>query len=592
MAPGLMSAGLGNVLPDQTYLDIGQGARAFNSLYDEPLSLGLPSGDRIKRWSQIVARAESAPGSILPGLLTSYLNLKLSLRDLLPAGRFAVELQPELVLPALMGADRHGFTARSDGICGNRDCLPPVLIRNARLKELPGLVRQLEGRDLLIAIERPPPEPGHMLAMGIAGEGFAGNLTSGSTRTDGYVLSTDIAPTVIDRFGLEVPSAMTGKPIRSTAERDAAALVSLEDRMSVVAARRGPVIGVAAGIWIALIGLVALFDFGKRRRRSPSSRGPASLPRLALGLRLLTLAAVYLPTVLLFTSAVRPDLETERLLVLFGAPLLAGLTLFFAPGLKGLAISCEVTVVCHAIDVLNGSSLISLSLMGPNPGLGVRFYGIGNELGATLSVLLMIGLGAGLSGFFLRLGPKRTAAAFVAGAIPFAAIFAAGRFGADVGSAMVIPASAVVAAAIIVRRPLLILLAFLTPIVGLACLAAIDLISGGDSHFQRSVLDSEGGSMLETVGRRLQLTGRSFVRGASGFIMPLTALVIGLAIVYRGRIRERLAATPPPFRAGVIAAGFAALIGTVLNDSGVLLLEVGTAYLLLVAGYVWAGSDL
>src|ERR1700749_4624833 len=36
-SPGLMSAGLGTVSPEQTYLDIGAGNRVFNSLYDHQL---------------------------------------------------------------------------------------------------------------------------------------------------------------------------------------------------------------------------------------------------------------------------------------------------------------------------------------------------------------------------------------------------------------------------------------------------------------------------------------------------------------------------------------------------------------------------
>ena len=53
------------------------------------------------------------------------------------------------------------------------------------------------------------------LPIGIAGRGFDGNLTSDSTRTDGYVLSTDIAPTVLAHFGIEVPSEISGQAIRA-----------------------------------------------------------------------------------------------------------------------------------------------------------------------------------------------------------------------------------------------------------------------------------------------------------------------------------------------------------------------------------------
>ena len=48
------------------------------------------------------------------------------------------------------------------------------------------------------------------------------------------------------------------------------------------------------------------------------------------------------------------------------------------------------------MDVVAGSPLTALSLMGPNPAAGVRFFGIGNELEATLVALVPIATGAAL----------------------------------------------------------------------------------------------------------------------------------------------------------------------------------------------------
>ena len=71
-SPGVMSAGLGTVPPEQTYLDVGQGNRVFNSLYEGPLP--ELEGSRA-RWRQaVVGRAESAPADIVPGLLYSALE--------------------------------------------------------------------------------------------------------------------------------------------------------------------------------------------------------------------------------------------------------------------------------------------------------------------------------------------------------------------------------------------------------------------------------------------------------------------------------------------------------------------------------------
>ena len=59
---------------------------------------------------------------------------------------------------------------------------------------------------------------------------------------------------------------------------------------------------------------------------------------------------------------------------------------------------CLVTVVFYIVDLARGSHLIIRSLLGPNPRFGSRFYGIGNELEASLPVLLFVGLAALLYG--------------------------------------------------------------------------------------------------------------------------------------------------------------------------------------------------
>ena len=43
-------------------------------------------------------------------------------------------------------------------------------------------------------------------------------------------------------------------------------------------------------------------------------------------------------------------------------------------------------------------------------------------------------------------------------------------------------------------------------------------------------------------------------------------------------------------RAGLIGAAAATVVGTLANDSGALLLEIGTAYLLVFLGFAWAES--
>lgn len=528
LAPGVMSAGLGSVPPEQTYLDVGQGNRVFDSLYDGPLP--RMGGDRATWWRAVVERAESAPAEIVPGLLFSTLATE-GLRS-----RFEVHW------------------------------------------EALGRLRPPSSGDLVIAIARPTGESDAPLPIGIAGRGFDGDLTSDSTRTGGYVLSTDVAPTVLRWLGTEVPSQMSGQPIRAEGEVDPAAIESLAGRMDVISSRRGPVIGLNIVIWLAALLLVAGISRGRLARA---------------GVRVTGLAIVYMPLVLLLGAALEPGETAEQLLVLLLSPFLAAITLALLPGYRALGVASALTVLAYAVDVIAGSPLTSLSLLGPNPGLGVRFYGIGNELEALLAVLVVAGTGAALTGFAAGASRRAAAAAFAAAGLLAAFVFASGRFGADVGAAIVFPVGAVVAAVMVTGRDrkTAVLAVVAAPFAVLALLALIDLLSGANAHLTRSVLDAGGlGDLADVAQRRLQLSAHSFGRPVLLAFLPLVLAIAVLAFVRRERLRAWLAPVPA-LRAGLLGALVATAVGTLANDSGALLLEIGTAYLLIFTGFAWAESS-
>ncbi|MDX6624530.1 MAG: hypothetical protein QOE75_2462 [Solirubrobacterales bacterium] len=531
LSPGLMSAGLGKVPAEQTYLDVGQGNRVFDSLYKEPLpaKAGNP-----RWWREVVERAESAPAEIVPGLLAATLR---------QAGRAA------------------DFEERSTNI--------------ADLSRLKG---RADVGDVVLAVARPTGESDEPLAIGVLGEGFDGNLSSDSTRMDGFVLSTDVAPTILERLGVAVPSEMSGQPIHGEGSVDVAAIESLGERMGVISHRRGPVIGLSLLAW--LLGLVLV---------AAATRSVLARPAV----RMTGLAVIYMPLVMLAGAALEPGETAEVLLVMLGAPLLAGLTLALLRDYRALAVAAGVTVGAYAVDLVLGSPLTSLSLLGPNPGLGVRFYGIGNELEALLAVLVVAGTGAALAGFWPRLAGGRAAAVFVVVGLLAAFVFAAGRFGADVGAAIVLPIGAAVAAVAIAGRArrwgLLAVVA--APFAVLALLALIDLVSGANAHLTRSVLDAGGlGDLSDVAQRRLQLSANSFGRPVLLVFLPVVAALAVTAIAKRDRLQAWVRGVPA-VRAGLLGALAATVVGTLANDSGALLLEVGTAYLLVFTGFAWAESS-
>ena len=241
--------------------------------------------------------------------------------------------------------------------------------------------------------------------------------------------------------------------------------------------------------------------------------------------------------------------------------------------------------------MIAGSPLTALSLLGPNPAFGVRFYGIGNELEATIAALLLLGCGAGVTALAPR-DPARAVAIAVAVAVLAAVlVFAPGRFGADVGAAITFPAGAAgaIIAALHLRRSRA---CWWSPPRWCALLAliGIDLVLGGDAHLSRSVLDAGG---LDEVGdvleRRIRLGAASFPRHLDSPFFILSIAAIAAAVFYRERIASWFAGRPAA-SAGVVGAIAATAVGTLANDSAALLLMVGTGFVAAFCGLAWAAA--
>jgi hypothetical protein len=356
-----------------------------------------------------------------------------------------------------------------------------------------------------------------------------------------------------------------------------------------VADRRAPVIGVTLLVWLATFVLALVFD------REGAGRVAA---------RLLALSLVYLPLLCLLGAALEPSIGIERLLLMLGSPALAALTLAVLGGYQAIAVACAATALAYSVDLIAGSPLTQLSLVGPNPAAGHRYYGIGNELEACLTVLVLVGTGAALSfpvRFLLPTSTKgepeggdvagvRGPAAFLVVAAVFAFVFAYGRYGADVGAAISLPLGAAVAAALLANRRDLALLAFALPIPALALLAVADLLSGANAHLTSTVLDADsGGDVLGVIGHRLREMGESFGRPVLLPGLPVVVAAAATAWLRRDRLEVWLRPVPA-MRAALLGALAATLVGTLANDSGALLLEIGAVYLLAFVAYSWAES--
>jgi hypothetical protein len=564
LAPGVISAGLGTVSVAQTFLDVSQGNRVDEDLYDGELPrLYLRDGVVPPRlWERTVARAESAPADIVPGLLAS---------TLAEAG-VPVVAEADSGLATLAAVDRDGAVRIAAPSACASGCGPGLSVVRALPEQLGEIAAALGPDDLLIAVAAGARADQELLPVGIAGAGFEGNLTSASTRTDGIVTTTDIAPTILDRLGVEVPDEVNGSEISSAERRDPAAVAELQQRLESRPSRE-PVVLAPLGIWLALCGLAALIW------RRPGAR---------LALRLLGLSVAWAPLLLLVAAALDASTLASALLVGIGSVALAALAARRLAGTAAVALACGVTVTAYAVDVVAGSPLTALSTLGPNPGAGVRFFGIGNELEAVLTTLTLVGTGAGLAA--RPRTERRTGAIwFAAVALLAIAAFAPGRFGADVGAAIVLGAGGATAAALALglerRRAIALVLG--AGILALAALLCLDLVLGG-AHLSRSVLGAgEAGDVADVLDRRLTLMIDTFIHPVYPELLAACALVLVAGAVKRHTVLAWFGDAWAA-RSGFLGALVGVLVGALANDSGSVLLVIGTIYLAISAGFFWA----
>jgi hypothetical protein len=123
------------------------------------------------------------------------------------------------------------------------------------------------------------------------------------------------------------------------------------------------------------------------------------------------------------------------------------------------------------------------------------------------------------------------------------------------------------------------------PLLGVGALALLDVVTGGNGHFTRNVLDQGSGNFLDTVLRRLLLAANSLFNGRRmPVIVAAGALAVGFA--YRNRAWLYRPVAQPAWHAALLGGLISCVLGSLANDSGPLLFVVGVFGLIVATMYV------
>ncbi len=610
---GIMSATQGTYVADQMLLDMTQGARVAFSSYtpnDPPslasLSLGPAGSARILSWPAVTKRARKAPQLLEPGLLAGSIPGGASYAAALPIAPGARTGAGDMSVTAPRGAPAADWPLAADrsGRIATISFGSPstLLARIARLRathrlvvadlpagapglaDLRALVAERSSGELLGVVQSSPDGPGgDLLWSAFAGLGGGGQtLTSQTTNERGLVVSIDIAPTILEHLGLGVPADMRGKPIRLDGRFEGARLRAFKARLQTIGGRRIGAVAWLAAAW-ALLLLAASVPWGRAARLRASARA-----RRAWTLRVGGLAFMWMPVAILLPAALEPSRTVEFATIVAGCFALGALTDALVSWPRAPIVPAVSALVALTADALAGTQLLVRSVLGPDPILGARFYGIGNELKSALAVLVFSAVAAAL---YPALRSRRAAATMACAGVALAIVEGSARIGAGVGGVILVSAGTAVATVMLLPGSLnrgRILLIMAAPVLGLIALAALDLASAhGSGHFTGSVLDARSaGDIKDIVVRRYGAAWNELKNHLMPLATALALIASGLAVRYRERVCAPVDSDPAwvAALAGGLAAG---AIGALSEDSGPVLLVVAVLMLGCVLGYLW-----
>ena len=417
----------------------------------------------------------------------------------------------------------------------------------------------------------------------------SGTLDSKSTKQPGLVQSADLTVTLLHAAAVPVPTGLGGAPLyrgaaddnsESAARDRLRGLIDFDEASHEVHALVPPFFNGVVYSQIAIYLFAAIVwrrDFGSTDLRLRLLR---IVRRVAIVAATVP-AATFLANLIPWWRFPVPMLAIIASVGLFVAILSA--IAFLGPWgrrLTGpLAVVSLATLLVLGIDIILGGRLQISSLMGLQPVVGGRFYGMGNvtfALFATSAILLCISV----SGYYVKRGqPRRAALAVLVIGLAAVVVDGSPAWGADGGGPpALLPALAYLVLAILGIRMTWRRGAVIAAVtVGLFLLVGfVDSLrpTEDQSHLGRFFESLFNGGAWDIVVRKLeQNISILFGNYRLALLVPI-ALVFVIYILARptswgSRALERSYEACPTLRPGLIALLVMLTIGFAINDSGV-----------------------
>jgi hypothetical protein len=412
-----------------------------------------------------------------------------------------------------------------------------------------------------------------------------GLLTSSSTRQPGLVQVPDLAPTLVSLSGAEEMDNAAGAPmtVGSTGSDWKSRYQAVLDRQVAVKTQNDLSTWFFPVVAALMVGLLASAWFLRKNHRELVHSGAYRLGIVFAAMPIST----YLVNTVPWERATNPDIA--MLGALGGWSLLLGVAALIGPWRRhkfGPVLFVSVVTVCVlAYDVMTGSQLQMSTLLGEPLLIASRFYGIGNSALALYCCALLLAV-TGFASLVTK--PLHRTLVVVLPILVSCVILAAPGLGTKFGSVptLIIGVAYLVLAAAGIRFSLK-RLGLTVGIAGFVMLTVLflDWLRPADqrTHFGRFFDSIISGQALSVLARKIGMNVDILTQSWMTLVLPL--IIIGVFWMALDPLRFGLRGLDdtyrriPLLRAAMISLAILLGVGTVINDSGIVVPAVGILFL-------------
>ncbi len=402
-----------------------------------------------------------------------------------------------------------------------------------------------------------------------------GMLTSQSTRWPGVVVPADFAPSLEANPDSPAPNAplMAGRMLEGVAAADGVQRVDRLDRMLT---DQFALEGTAARLYASYMMLLAAatFAIGARGRREGQAEA-CGTRQVATGmpiLRLPALVGVALPIGLLVCPLAGIGQARQMVAACVVSLALGFLAVWPGRAMQPLRAVLLIGSTITLADPLLGSPLMRLGPLGFGVVTGSRFYGIGNEYVGVLCAMAPILLG------LVRERDPRAGWAVAPVAALIVLIVGAPWWGANWGGCVAMAAAFASMWAFLGQRNgwLRAAVAVVLVLAAATLPAALDLLRPAEeqSHIgvaAAALLNDHFGTVRDTAIRKLAMNWRLAQLGSWWWTLAPVGLLGIWQLLCRSREIWRHAQVAAPVRAAFLGVFVGAVVGLLVNDSGVVM---------------------